>query len=158
VSQASLLSDGRLLLSKGYGVGGALWQLTTEPDGTITATENWSDNSILKTKFTNHVIDAGSAYALSDGILECVELESGKRQWKKGRYGHGQILLAGDVLLVQAESGEVLMVEPTPDKFREITKFAAIDGKSWNNLCLYGDLLLVRNAEEAACYRLPIAN
>ncbi|HUG68720.1 MAG TPA: PQQ-binding-like beta-propeller repeat protein [Pirellulaceae bacterium] len=157
-SQASLLSDGRLLLSKGYGVGAALWQLTPEPNGKITTTELWANSAVLKTKFTNHVIHQGFAYALSDGIVECIEVESGKRQWKKGRYGHGQILLVGDVLLVQAESGEVVMVAATPDKFHEITKFAAIDGKTWNNLCLYGDLLLVRNAEEAACYQLPLAN
>ena len=71
------------------------------------------------------------------------------RDWK---------LRSGDVLLVQAESGEVAMVELTPDRLHEIARFAAIDGKTWNNLCLYGDLLLVRNAEEAACYRLPLAN
>ncbi len=161
-SQPHLLSDGRLLLSKGYGVGAALWQLTAGltagSDGTIATTELWADPGVLKTKFTNLVIDAGFAYGLSDGILECVEIESGQRQWKKGRYGHGQILLAGDVLLVHAESGDVVMVEATQDKFHEIAKFPAIDGKTWNNLCLYGDLLLVRNAEEAACYRLPTAD
>ena len=158
VSQTSLLSDGRLLLSKGYGVGAALWQLTAGSYGTITASVVWENGAALKTKFTNHVIYQGFVYGLSDGIVECLEIGSGKTQWKKGRYGHGQILLVGDVLLVQAESGEVVMLEPTPDKFREITKFKAIDGKTWNNLCLYGDLLLVRNAEEAACYRLPMAD
>lgn len=104
------------------------------------------------------MIHDGFVYGLSDGILECVKLDSGKKQWKKGRYGHGQILLAGDVLLIQAESGEVIMVDTNPDALEELATFAAIDGKSWNNLCLSGDLLLVRNAEEAACYRLPMAD
>jgi outer membrane protein assembly factor BamB len=157
-SQASLLTDGRMLLSKGYGAGAALWQLTAGQDGTITTQELWANPAVLKTKFANHVIHQGFTYGLSDGILECIEFESGKKQWKKGRYGHGQILLVGDVLLVQAESGDVLMVEATPDKVHEIAEFSAIDGKTWNNLCLFGDLLLVRNAEEAACYRLPTAN
>jgi outer membrane protein assembly factor BamB len=157
-SQPHLLSDGRLLLSKDYGIGAALWQLTAAPDGTVTTNEIWANSAVLKTKFTNLVMYQGFAYGLSDGILECIEIETGKRQWKKGRYGHGQILLAGDVLLVQAESGEVVMVEPTPDKLHEIAKFPAIEGKTWNNLCLYGDVLLVRNAEEAACYRLPLAD
>jgi outer membrane protein assembly factor BamB len=147
-----------MLLSKGYGAGAALWRLTAGQDGTITTQELWANPAVLKTKFANHVIHQGFVYALSDGILECIEFESGKKQWKKGRYGHGQILLVGDVLLVQAESGDVLLVEATPDKFHEIADFSAIDGKTWNNLCLYGDLLLVRNAEEAACYRLPTAN
>ncbi len=157
-SQASLLDDGRLLLSKGYGAGAALWQLTAGEDGKVTTRELWNNSAVLKTKFTNHVLRQGFAFGLSDGILECIELDTGQKQWKKGRYGHGQILLVGDMLVVQAESGEVVLVEATPDEFHEITKFSAIDGKTWNNLCLYGDLLLVRNAEEAACYRLPTAN
>ena len=98
----------------------------------------------------------GHVYGLSDGILECVELESGKRKWKRGRYGHGQILGVRDLLLVQSETGDVLLVEANPDKLVELGRLPAIEGKSWNNLCLYGSLLLVRNAEEAACYELAI--
>lgn len=157
-SQATLLSDGRLLLTKGYGAGAALWKLTAEADGKISTANLWANAAVLKTKFTNHVIYQDSIYALSDGIVECISLEDGERRWKKGRYGHGQILLVGDSLLVQAESGEVILVDATPNKFNELTTFSAIDGKTWNNLCLYGDLLLVRNAEEAACYRLPTQN
>ncbi|MBC8354609.1 MAG: PQQ-binding-like beta-propeller repeat protein [Planctomycetes bacterium] len=155
VSQATLLSDGRLLLSKGYSTGAALWQLSAEANGNISATKVWDKRTVLKTKLTNHVIRQGFAYGLSDGIAECIAIDTGKKQWKKGRYGHGQVLLVDDVLVIQAESGEVVMVEATPDRFHEVAKFVAIEGKTWNTPCLYGDLLLVRNAEEAACYRLP---
>ena len=31
-----------------------------------------------------------------------------------------------------------------------------LDGMTWNNIALYGPYLLVRNAEEAACYELPV--
>ena len=74
----------------------------------------WSNQRALKSKFTNLVIREGHAYGLSDGILECVDLSDGKRRWKKGRFGHGQILGVDDLLLVQAESGEVVLVEATP--------------------------------------------
>ena len=120
----------------------------------VNTREVWADSGVLKTKFTNVVVHAGHAYALSDGILECVDLTDGKRRWKRGRYGQGQILQVADVLLVQAEFGEVAMVALAADKFQELAKFPALDGQTWNNLCLYGDLLLVRNAQEAACYRL----
>jgi len=36
-------------------------------------------------------------------------------------------------------------------------RLAALDGQTWNNPCLAGDVLLVRNAEEAACFRVPLA-
>ncbi len=158
VSQPTLFPDGRLLLSKAYGKGSALWKLTSSADVPISTELVWENKAALKTKFTNLVVRDGFAYGLSDGILECVEIETGEKQWKKGRYGHGQLLLVDDVLMVQAESGDVVLVDASPESFREITKFAAISGKTWNNLCLYGDRLLVRNAEEAACYRLPLAD
>ena len=84
-------------------------------------------------------------------------LADGARRWKGGRYGQGQVLRVGGLLLVQAESGEVVAVACSPEKHRVMGRFAAIDGQTWNNLCLTGDRLLVRNAEEAACYRLPLA-
>ena len=99
----------------------------------------------------------GHAYGLSDGILECVSLADGTRRWKGGRYGQGQVLRVGGLLLVQAESGEVVVVSCSPEKHRVLGRFAALDGQTWNTLCLAGDRLLVRNAEEAACYRLPLA-
>ena len=77
-------------------------------------------------------------------------------QWRKRGYGHGQLLKVGDVLLIQAEDGDVALVELTPDKAREITRFKALNAKTWNYPTLYGEYLLVRNSEEAACYRLPL--
>ena len=98
------------------------------------------------------------AYALSDGILECVEVDTGRRRWRdrRGDYGPGQILLVGDVILVQAESGEVVMVEANPDRLVELGRIPALTDQTWNNLCLYDHYLLVRNSVEAACYDLPL--
>jgi len=59
------------------------------------------------------------------------------------------------VLLITAENGEVVLVDPVPTGRRELTKFQALDSKTWNPPALAGDLLLVRNDQEAACYRLP---
>ena len=114
---------------------------------------------VLKTKFTNVAIRDGFAYGLSDGILECIEVDTGKRRWKNrrgGDFGHGQILLVGDVILVQAESGDVVMVEANPVELVELGRFPALSDQTWNNLCLYGRYLLVRNSVEAACYELPL--
>lgn len=154
-SQPQRVDDSHVFLSKGYGAGCALIEVTNA-GGEWSTDQQWQNRRALKTKFTNVVLHDGHAYGLSDGILECVRLADGKSQWKRGRYGHGQVLLVGEVLLVQAESGEVAMVEATPRKFRELDTLDALNGQTWNNLCLAGDLLLVRNAEEAACYRLQL--
>ena len=80
-------------------------------------------------------------------------------QWRKRKfYDHGQILLANDVLLVQCEEGEVALVDADPKAHKEFGRIDALDGRTWNNLCLYGRYLLVRNAEEAACYLLAVGD
>lgn len=155
-SQAIVLPGDRVFVSKGYSQGATLQQVRRDGDGKFTVEQIWLNRSVIKTKFTNAVVSGDFIYALSDGVLECIEWSSGNRKWKKGRYGHGQILLVGDVLLVLAESGEVALVAASPEQFTELTKFQAIEGKTWNNPALSGNLLLVRNAEEAACYELPL--
>jgi outer membrane protein assembly factor BamB len=118
----------------------------------------WHNRAVLRTKFTNVVILDDHVYGLSDGILECVALATGERVWKDGRYHHGQILLAGRHLLVQSEDGEVVLVSASPERPNDVRgRVQALDGPSWNNLALYGPYLVVRNAREAAVYRLPLA-
>lgn len=157
VSQAVPIGASRVLLSKGYGQGAALLELA-RGDGGIFATQIvWKNPKVLRTKFTNVAVKDGCVYGLSDGILECVDLETGRRVWKDGRYRHGQILRAGDLLLVLAESGEMVLVEATPERANHVLgRFQAIEGMTWNNIALYGPSLLVRNSEEAACYELPL--
>jgi outer membrane protein assembly factor BamB len=72
-----------------------------------------------------------------------------------GRYGHGQVILFDDVLLVLAEDGELLLVEATPEEHRELARFQALGDKSWNCPALAGRFLVVRNDREAACYEMP---
>jgi outer membrane protein assembly factor BamB len=102
------------------------------------------------------IVHDGNIYGLDDGIFVCLDLQSGNRKWKRGRYGHGQMILVGDLLLVMAENGDVVLLEPTSEEHRELTRFSVLDGKTWNPPALAGAFLLIRNDKEAACYRLPI--
>ena len=158
-SQPVVLPGDRVFISKGYRIGSSLLEIRKDDAGQFEAVPLWDPpvRAHMKTKFTNVVIRDGYVYGLDEGILECIELETGERQWKRGRYGHGQIILVGDVILVSTETGEVVLVEASPDAHRELTRFQAIEGKTWNNPALAGRFLLVRNHKEAACYELPLA-
>lgn len=157
-SQPVVLSDNRVFISKGYGVGATVFEVHKGADGVWTTEDVWGGpKRVMKTKFANIVLRDGLAYGLDDGILECLDLETGKPRWKKGRFNHGQILLVGELLLVQSEEGKVALVEAAPDEYRELGSFPAVEGKCWNNLALAGGrYLLVRSGEQAACYELPL--
>lgn len=155
VSQAVPFCPDRVLLSKGYGGGAELLELTRTGGGELKVNSVWRVPRSLQTKFSNVVVHNGHAFGLSEGILECIELQTGRRSWKRGRFGHGQILGVGELLLVLSEEGELHLLELNPEKFVELGSIQVLQGKCWNNLCLHGKHLLIRNAREAACLELP---
>jgi outer membrane protein assembly factor BamB len=154
-SQPHVLADDRILLTKGYGEGAEMIRIV-EREGKWDAESLWKNSRVLKTKFTNVTIVGDHAYGLSDGILQCVALSNGKIRWRGGHYRHGQLLGVGDLILVLGEDGELALVEANPQQDIELARIEALRGKTWNSFALYGKLLLVRNAEEAACYELPV--
>ncbi len=155
VSMPVTLPGNRILVSLGYGQGSKLLQVDAD-DGRFSASELWKSIR-MKAKFTNLVFHNGHFFGLDDGMFACIDAERGRRKWKDGRYGHGQILLRGGHILVMAENGDVVLLEANPERHVELTRFAALDGKTWNPPALANDYLLVRNHREAACYRLPSA-
>lgn len=158
-SQAHIVGDDLVLISKGYSTGAAVFKVHHNGDTWSVAEEPvWKNSRALKTKFTNVVVDeAGNVFGLSEGRLQCVDSKTGELRWQaRGtRYGHGQVLLVNDLLLVLGEAGELVIGKANADAWEELGRIQALEGKTWNNLALSGNRLLVRNAEEAACYELP---
>jgi outer membrane protein assembly factor BamB len=145
----------QVFASNGYGKGSALVRVNQSANGSWSVEPIWQSR-YMKTKFTSPILYQGYVYGLDDGILACLDLKNGKLRWKGGRYGHGQILLAGDLLLVLAENGIVVLVDPSPEALHQLGQFQALSGKTWSNPALAGKYLLVRNDHEAACYELPL--
>jgi outer membrane protein assembly factor BamB len=123
--------------------------------------ELWVPNRNLKLKFNEAVVRDGFVYGLDDGILCCIDVATGKRKWKGGRYNFGQLLLWDGILLVQAEKGYVTLVEASPASFKEITRFSALTSNSgmsarvWNVPVVNQSRLYIRSDREAACFQLP---
>lgn len=119
--------------------------------------EDWSTRD-LKPDFNDSVLYDGYIYGFDSGIFCCVKMQDGSRAWKRGRYGNGQVILMpqSGQLLVSSEKGEIILLKATPKKLDELAKFSALDGKTWNHPVLIGDRLYIRNAEEAACFKMPL--
>ena len=157
IVQPALVSDSEVLITSQEN--GARSLAVGRGSGGWTVTERWTSNG-LKPYFNDFVVHKGHAFGFDGRILSCIDLKDGRRKWKGGRYGNGQLVLLPDqdLLLVLSEEGELALVPATPNQFTELAKVPGIKGKTWNHPALVGDVLLVRNGEEMAAFRLPRAN
>ena len=160
IVQPALTADGDVLISAlgaTGGIGTRRLAVAHGPGG-WTVAQRWTSNG-LKPYFNDFVVHNGHAFGFDGSILACIDLKDGRRTWKGGRYGNGQLVLLPDqdVLLVLSEEGELALVGATPDQFTELARFPGIEGKTWNHPALVGDVLLIRNGQEMAAFRLSLA-
>jgi outer membrane protein assembly factor BamB len=160
IVQPAVSGDDTLLIATGDAMGGngiLRVAITHGPSG-WKVEERWSSRG-LKPYFNDFVVHEGHAFGFDGSILSCIDLADGTRKWKGGRFGNGQLVLLPDqdLLLVLSEDGELALVSATPEKFTEIARLPALEGKTWNHPVLAGDVLLVRNGEEMAAFRVSLA-
>ncbi|MGB1816444.1 MAG: alcohol dehydrogenase, partial [Rubripirellula sp.] len=156
--QPQVIGGNKILLPSGMGTGTRLIELDAEGD-----TEGWSATELwttlqFKPDFNDFVIYEGNLYGFDSGIFTCIDLDTGERRWKGGRYGKGQVLLLEDsgLLLIAAEKGQLVMLEANPEGMTELFKMDALDGRTWNHPVVVGDRLYLRNSSEAVAYQLPV--
>jgi outer membrane protein assembly factor BamB len=159
IVQPAVIAGGDVLIGSGSGgveVGMRRIAVAHGPEG-WRVEERWTTNG-LKPYFNDFVVHKGHAFGFDGSILSCIDLTDGKRKWKGGRYGAGQMVLLADqdLLLVLSEQGELALVAATTEQFTELARFPAIKGKTWNHPVLVGDILLVRNDQEMAAFRMSV--
>jgi hypothetical protein len=154
IVQPALVGDAGVLIGTGFGFGTRRVEVRHEGDSWTTQ-EQWATRAI-NPYFNDLVVQGGHLYGFDNFFLTCVSLDDGKGKWRARGYGNGQVLLLADqnLLLVLSEQGEVALVEAVADGHRELARFQAIEGKTWNHPVVAHGKLFVRNGEEAACYEL----
>ena len=161
IVQPAVVGNGDILISITSAMGGiGVRRLSIRhASGRWNVEEKWTSTG-LKPYFSDYVIHKGYAFGFDGAILSCIDLNDGVRKWKGGRYGQGQLVLLADqdALLVISEEGELAVVSATPDGFKELARSPGLDGKTWNHPVVVHDVLLVRNDQEMAAYRLPHLN
>ncbi|MEM1204735.1 MAG: PQQ-binding-like beta-propeller repeat protein [Acidobacteriota bacterium] len=155
IVQPAQLGGGEFLFSDGEGKGLRRVAVAASAEGWGTE-ERW-ESIRLKPYLSDFVVHGGHAYGFDGSLMASIDVETGERNWKGGRYGSGQLLLLADqdLLLVVSEKGRLILVSAKPDGFEAVAEHPAIDGKTWNHPALVDDILLVRNGEEMAAFRLP---
>ena len=161
IVQPAFAAGGDVLVAAGDAMGGTGIRriAVAHGDAEWTVEERWTSTG-LKPYFNDFVVHQGLAFGFDGSILACIDLADGTRKWKGGRYGHGQVVLLSDqsLLLVLSEEGELALVRAAPDQFTELARFPVIAGKTWNHPVVVGDVVLVRNGEEMAAFRLSPAS
>jgi outer membrane protein assembly factor BamB len=161
ITQPAVTSDGDILINAIVATGGLGTRrlAVAHNAGGWNIEERWASMG-LKPYFNDLVVHKGHAYGFDGSILASIDLTDGQRKWKGGRYGSGQMVLLPeqDLLLVVSEEGELALVEAKPDGYKEVARFKAIEGKTWNHPALIGDVLLVRNDQEMAAFKLALAS
>jgi outer membrane protein assembly factor BamB len=158
VVQPTILEGGSgILIGTTFGMGTRRIAVSSDGSGEWTVDEQWTSRG-LKPYYNDLVVHRGTAFGFDGNILAAIDVATGDRAWKGGRYGNGQMLLLADqdLLLVLSERGELALVRASAERFEELVRLQVLDGKTWNHPVVADGVLYVRNAEEAAAYRLPM--
>lgn len=135
---------GRILITSGYGRGGALLDVSAEPPKVV-----W-ENQNLSSHVGTPVVDRGYAYGghgyvNRGGTLRCIELQTGAVKWEFGGLGYCSLLLADGKLLIQGEKGVLAVADATPEKYQELWRKQVLDGICWTMPVLSDGLVYCRN-------------
>jgi len=157
VQPAILEGGGGILIGTSFGLGTRRIAVSSDGSGAWTVDEEWTSRG-LKPYYNDLVVHRGTAFGFDANILAAIDVATGDRAWKGGRYGNGQVLLLPDqdLLLVLSERGELALVRASAERFEEVARMQALDGKTWNHPVFVDGVVYLRNGEEAAAYRLPV--
>lgn len=152
--QPQVIDESSIIVPLGDGVGLARVDLSRSAERWSVA-ERWSTKQ-LKPSFNDFVYHDRHLFGFDQNIFACLDAATGKRAWKQGRYGFGQVLLFADqgLLVVITETGELVLLAADPARHRELGRIQAITGKTWNHPAFALGRLYVRNGAEAACFEL----
>ncbi|MGB7346771.1 MAG: PQQ-binding-like beta-propeller repeat protein [Pirellulaceae bacterium] len=148
----------RFVIGKGYSGGSAVVKVNRAAADDWLVESEWSSNRVLQTKFNHTVVAGDIGFGLNNGTLQAVDLNTGDSKWmqsRRERFGQGQLLLVGDVLISQTESGDVVFVAADANEYRELGRLDALNSKTWNIPTIAGRHLIVRNDRQTICYLLP---
>jgi outer membrane protein assembly factor BamB len=154
VVQPAVVGGTDVLIGTGFGNGTRRVRVSREGDQWTTK-EVWLSKG-FKPYFNDMVVYGNHLYGFDGNMFVCVNLEDGKVKWKARGYGNGEVLLLADqgLLIVQAEQGDLALLEASPDKHVALCQIKAMTGKTWNHPVVAHGKLYLRNGEEAVCYQL----
>jgi len=111
-----------IFISAEYGTGAGVFHV----NGT-TLEEVWTSDDVLSNHYATSVYYDGYLYGYHGRqeygpSLRAVAFETGRVAWDTGRFGAGSVTLAGDLLVIMRESGELVLADAAPDDFTPVVR------------------------------------
>lgn len=148
----------RVFVSSGYSTGSALLRVSmAEAKGKDSVGpsihEVWKSRE-LKNKFSSSIVIDKFVYGFDDRVFKCLNVLTGEEQWKQSGLGHGSLTYADGKLFVLSEQGRLVLVEATPEAYRELASAEVLKGRCWTVPTLAGGRLYLRNQKELVCLKV----
>jgi outer membrane protein assembly factor BamB len=150
------LVKGNFVYSGAPRSGGALVRLVRDGER-FKAEEVYFDNK-LPTAIGGSVLLGEQFYGTGGAVMMCVDFMTGKVRWSERGVGVGAVCFADGRLYVHGESGDVALVEATPDGYRERGRFTPPDqpdrgkSKAWAYPVIADGRLYIRDWTSLWCF------
>lgn len=142
-----------IFVSSGYDTGAALFQIVKEGEE-FEVSQVWR-NRVMKNHFNSSVLVGGYIYGFDMGNLKCVDALTGEEKWRARRgFSKGSLLYADGLLFVMGGSGNLGLVEATPEGFRSRSRVKVLEGRTWTMPSLSDGVLYLRDFEQMIALRV----
>lgn len=137
-------------ITNSYGEGCGMVDITAEG-----AKLRWSNKEMMSHMATP-ILVGGLIYGTTDpGDMICIDPQTGVTKWRQPGFEKGPEAMVDGVLLVfDGRGGDLVMVDPKPDSYRELGRFKPLGGQSWTMPVISDGKLYVRNKTTLACFDL----
>lgn len=137
-----IMADGKVFFSSGYDRGAALAQIGQPSETAIL----WQDKR-GRSAYNTCILSQGYLFGFGETELICRDFQTGEVKWAQDFNDDGCQIMADGKLLVQTAKGDLLLVEASPDGYKEIARMKVLEGRCWTLPVLCNGRVYCRNAK-----------
>jgi len=121
--------------------------------------EIWKSDEVMSNHYNTCVAYQGHLYGC-DGRqeqtarLRCVDMKTGKVAWTEEGFGCATAVLAEGNLILLSENGDLVLVQATPDAYKEKARAKVLGKPSRSPIALANGFLYARDAKKLGCWNL----
>jgi outer membrane protein assembly factor BamB len=150
-----LVIGDQVFLTASYNTGAAMLRVKRD-----SVEEVWSSDEVMSSQYNSPVHHEGRLYGIDgradvgEAELRCVDVKTGKVRWAQERFGCSSIILADGQLIILTESGDLVLAEVNPEKYREKARASLLTGPCRAHPALADGRLYARDTRKLVCWNL----